>query len=410
MAAAPDTRKTFTGGITWMRVRVPRLLSRTAKVLYAFGAIVQLGALWDVYVLSSLGSLVALLAWPLFALSYILSLTQNVSPGTLVVVLDGGMTVVTGSSATTIAPAEIASALVVEREAFGAFVPTVEIDMVSGERLVARLADPTLAPALVASLGFGPGGRRVRAPLAKPTRRLLHPLLAAFAQGIALVITLLASKAVESTPAAYALPAAVMPLVALLVYELLKRGSEPTVTVGDDSVVVTGRRGTTRIPRTSITSVTHSPGGALAMEGPDLYVAVRGVALDDARLAAVARLVESGRSPAATTPERIRLYARRDRTLAAWREDLARAMTEPGYREMATTVDEAAAVLRSSEATEDERVGAALALRVAGVPPERIRVAAEALADDKVRVAVEAVADGDDDLALRALAGRRHAP
>lgn len=41
--------------------------------------------------------------------------------------------------------------------------------------------------------------------------------------------------------------------------------------------------------------------------------------------------------------------------------------------------------------------GAALALRVAGAPRERVRIAAEGAADPRVRVALEAIADDADD-------------
>ena len=61
---------------------------------------------------------------------------------------------------------------------------------------------------------------------------------------------------------------------------------------------------------------------------------------------------------------------------------------------------EAEAGLRSAQATPDQRVGAALVARVGGIPPERIRVAAEASADERVRVALEAVAEDKDDAVI----------
>ena len=57
-------------------------------------------------------------------------------------------------------------------------------------------------------------------------------------------------------------------------------------------------------------------------------------------------------------------------------------------------------MLRSPRATGEQRIGAALALRVAGQPRERIRVAVEGAADDRVREALEAVADADDDVVI----------
>jgi hypothetical protein len=61
---------------------------------------------------------------------------------------------------------------------FGAFVPTVEIELKNGDVLTARLPDPAATEAVVRKLGFGRDGKRVHAALEKPTRRLLHPLFA----------------------------------------------------------------------------------------------------------------------------------------------------------------------------------------------------------------------------------------
>jgi len=53
-------------------------------------------------------------------------------------------------------------------------------------------------------------------------------------------------------------------------------------------------------------------------------------------------------------------------------------------------------VLHSAQATPEQRVGAALALRVAGQPKERIRIAVDAAADERVREALEAVVEARD--------------
>ena len=75
------------------------------------------------------------------------------------------------------------------------------------------------------------------------------------------------------------------------------------------------------------------------------------------------------------------------------------AMFEGGYRASPKTAEEAASILRSSAAAPDERVGAAMALRVAG-ETDRVRAAAAATAEVRVRVALEAVADAEDDAAI----------
>jgi hypothetical protein len=123
---------------------------------------------------------------------------------------------------------------------------------------------------------------------------------------------------------------------------------------------------------------------------------MNGFALDLARGEAIGRVVEERSGPAATTADRFTHYERGGRLLAEWRAHLSQAMNQASYRHNAATIDEAAAVLHSAEATPEQRVGAALALRVAGQPKERIRVAVDAAADDRVRAALEAVAEARD--------------
>jgi hypothetical protein len=191
------------------------------------------------------------------------------------------------------------------------------------------------------------------------------------------------------------------PIVTLLLYETVKRiGRSAVVTVGDDGIVIRSAR-RRFIGRRDIAFATVTPGGALSVEEHSgKRTVVTGVLVDEGRLAAVARLIEQRTGPGAATPDRFRHYERGGRPLAAWRAHLARAPNETSYRQSAATVDEAASILRSADATPEQRVGAALALRVAGQPPARIRVAAVGAADDRMREALEAVADADDDLVI----------
>jgi hypothetical protein len=335
------------------------------------------------------------LAWPTFIVSYILSLTQNAVGGRLVVTR-GELAVHVGKKTTVIPAAKIKGALVVERSGFGWPVPTVEVELENGDLLTARLPDPRSARAVVTALGFGAGGKRVRASLAKPTRRLLHPLLGVVAYlGGVLAMVLASSTGTGGFEVAYAL----YPLVALAVYAGLKRLIRPPeVTVGDDGVLVKGRSGQSFVPLSDIAAVAMPSDTKLVIQrksGRDTVVG--GVILNADRCAAIARVIEDRRGASSETADRRAHYERAGRALPAWRDHLARAMSESSYRENAATVDEAASVLRSAEATPEQRVGAALALRIAGEPHERIRVASDAAADDRMRKALEAVADARDD-------------
>jgi hypothetical protein len=131
---------------------------------------------------------------------------------------------------------------------------------------------------------------------------------------------------------------------------------------------------------------------------------------DPAHLATLLGIIHERVAAAARVASKAAAFDRRGRDVAAWRDHVKRVLADGGYRDAPPfTVDDAAFVMRSPLATPEQRVGAALALRVAGEPKERVRVASDAIADDRLRVAVDAIADDDDDRvekALRAMAVR----
>ena len=100
--------------------------------------------------------------------------------------------------------------------------------------------------------------------------------------------------------------------------------------------------------------------------------------------------------------------ARGGRSITAWKADLAGA--KPTFRDSGEPVESLAAVLTSAHAPVDERIGAALALRVVAEDPAArhcIRSAASATADPALRDALEAVAEDDvDDRRLEAALAR----
>lgn len=213
--SAPPSVTFASGGLSWTRKNLPRWLSRVAKGSYGLSALGVLGMALDSMGFFGLFTLLGTLAWPLFIVSYILSLTQNSFAGGLEITR-AALIVHAGSKTRAIPLSRIAGAMIVEREMFGGFVPTVEIELVNGDILTARLPDPRSAQQVVSSLGFGPGGRRVHVSLAKPTRRLFHPVLgfAAYLLGMLATfggVSILSSRHFEFVYAVY-------PVVALAVY------------------------------------------------------------------------------------------------------------------------------------------------------------------------------------------------
>jgi hypothetical protein len=412
-----------TGGIAWTRVSVPRLLSRVGLGLYSGSALLAaiyallspanafVGVIWT--------ALVPMLSAGLVIASYILSLGESWTPG-VVTVSEADVTV-RGSSLRVLPRAQIISALEVDRPVGDGFVPTVELELRSGDRVTVRLREPAEARGFIEALGFGPRGARATVSLARPTRRLIHPLLGIVAYGFGTVVGGLVSVLAHAPGGAAGVYGAtgpqvaayfLSPLFSLALYFAMKRMVRPArITVGDDGVVL---EGATRrfLRRSTLARVERGPAAPLIVRRSDGTTrTVRGVLLDAVRISAVAQLLEARLAETSVDAARRAEYGRTAREpAAAWREKLRAAIEQGGYREAASPVADAAAVVKSPRATAEERVGAALALRVAGEPPERIRVAAKAVVDDDVREALEAVAADDDARIDRALGRLARSP
>jgi hypothetical protein len=378
------------------------VLSRIGKGFFLFGALGMLAMVIPGLEVLALANLVGALGWLFFLVSYVLSLAHTSFAGGLSISSDE-LVILSGTRRKAIPFAKIAGALVVERSVAGGTVSTVEIELVNGDRLTARMPDPNAPGAVVRALGFGPGGRRVHATLSKPTRRLLHPLFGFASYVVGLSALMMIGLAFKTGGHEFEAAFAVYPPVTLLLYALLQRYVRAAVvTVGDDGVAVRVHGKTRVIARRDIAFVGSQTAGVLAIEERSgARTAVANVLLDHARVAAVARLVAERSGPSAGAgAERFAHYERAGRPLAAWRDHLGRAMNDASYRHNAATIDDAAAVLGSGEASAEQRIGAAIALRVAGQPPERIRVAAVGAVDDRVREALEAVADAENDVII----------
>jgi hypothetical protein len=343
----------------------------------------------DVGMAGPMLSMLSTIAYLFWLVSYALSLSQTMYQAALEATPDG-LAVHEKTTVKRIPLEKIVSALVVERRAGPMVFPTLEVRLQNGDLLTARAQDGAALYRMASLLGFGVPGKRVRVSLAKPTRRLLHPLmgLGAYAAtwGTGAIIAVLVAarwRTGSGSDGPWLELFALVPLLMLSVYTLIASFFRaPEVIVGDDGVRMK-RRWRTR---------------AVSLDVP-----VRGVLLDEERRLAVSALARARAAAPPALADRMQHYMRAGRAFSAWKEELGRAMRDPSYRTNAATVDDAVAVLGAASATPETRLGAALALRIAGEPPERIRVAAAAVANDELRDALEAVADGDDARAEKAL-------
>jgi hypothetical protein len=378
-----------TASVAWTRVNLPRRLSTAFKVLYVLSGFVAtpLPLIAGLNVGSTLFAILSIISsvvsLGLIVASYVLSLTEAWHTGP-VEVTEQWLCVPTKRKARGVLRSEIVGALYVGRPIAGGTLSTVEIELRNGDRLTVRL-DEAAAQGLVAELGFGHGRARVRSRLARPRRRLLHLAIALVLCVALWPLSMLFSMMLDGV--AGALASWLDGVTVLLLYTVvIKVTAAPEVEIGDDGVAVwRGRR--LRFFRAA---------------DPRLGGALRGLDVDQTRVSAVlreasARTRSSYRADRAPQGNEPNLFARAGRSVEDWRRQLVRVMDQSSYRTNGKMTDEAALVLRSPQSTPDQRVGAALALRGVGDPPERVRVAARATADTAVRIALEAVADGADD-------------
>lgn len=407
-------------GVVWARVRLAERLGRAAIASAVLGLVGgAAGRALDEYVVGQLATSLGFLATlALLVASFIVWFRRASWPGA--VTLDAqAIHVRRGGSTRRIERSQIASAYAVTRYVRGEFVPTVEMELEGGDLVSFEINGPILtvrdgvthrvpsdevAHGIVDDLGFGRGKKRTRIALGSPARRLYHLLMGgvAYYVGGIVAVPLLLMSSFNGWPSV--LSGVVNALAMVGSYAFLRATLRaPEVTIGDDGVLYRSGRKRRFLPGVAITAVEQSSVALplLLHSSRENPIAIHGSALDLERRSAVARLAyERFVGPAAPADQSAAQFARGGRTLAAWREHLRTRVGDVGYREAASPTDVAAAVLRSSRSTSEERVGAALALREAGEPEERIRVAAGAVADDHLRVALETIAEVDDDVAL----------
>ncbi|MBX3208899.1 MAG: hypothetical protein KF764_27960 [Labilithrix sp.] len=375
-------------GVARSRVRLPRILSNVFKVLYVLsGVLMLIGARTDVGEGLLLGIVATYVGFGLIFASYILSLVQTWRPRTIEITSEA-LVFWTPDGETERHPrSTIVGANLVRRHLPRGPSATVEVELRDGDRLTIRLDDFYAAHAITQHLGFGPGRLRSRSRLGNPVGRLLHVPIAL---GVHVAISIPFGILLSSISSGWELTQALTYAVEMLVYVAITHRLRPAeVEIGDDGV---------RLVRGSSTRFFRA-------NDPTIRAALRGPAVDDVRTAEVL-----GRAAERAVSSRIdaRVFDRGERSIDEWRRHIASSM-EGGYRASATTADAAASVLRSAEATGDQRIGAGLALRVAG-EPERLRAAIDAMADERVRVALEAVAeDRGDDALERAVTELRRA-
>lgn len=358
-----------------------------------------------------------------FVLASVAARMVNVENEGSVTVDETAVTILTTRVHRTIPRAHVRAAIATTRVIAGA-VPVHAVEITTrarglggdGDVVRVRTRDREEADALVRELGFGPGQRRVAIDFASPARPLLHVFLLFPAFVLANILSVIVLLVAQASGMGHVPVAMVGPLffaAFFAAFEIVKRGFRAQRwVVGDDGVLVERAFGKTWVKREGIAKIKNR-GLALApvilrTNGAQL-VPPRGAGIDHERVHAAVEALErrlATREPKPNAPE----LARGERSVRALREELRQRIEQPTYREAAATTETAEALMKSPDASLDERVAAAMALRIAGEPAAKIRVAADAFVDDATREALEAVADDDDARVERALLSSRREP
>lgn len=179
------------------------------------------------------------------------------------------------------------------------------------------------------------------------------------------------------------------------------RSRPPRLEVGADGIAIERHRyrrfisyDTIAETRLDVTTLT------LQLKGDDLDEVVEVSRDNIAELQAVYERLEAARAAYAQSPDappRLALLDRQGRSMADWRAAVAKQITAEDFRRATLSADDVEAIFAAPNATPEHRIGAAMALRIAGGQDarERIRVAAEHSANDELRQALLEVAESD---------------
>lgn len=282
---------------------------------------------------------------------------------------------------------------------------TVEFETTGGRRLVASTATAAEASRLLQASGMGVDRRTVTVPLRGLVGPFVRGLLLWFALLTPLGLLAVGAGAAVGVPTAGLLGGWLTPLVSFfLARYLVREVLSPALSIGIDGVTI--RRGLRPrfIPHERIERVEHVgptvtvPGGVhvpeslrLHLHGEVVDLPIIGWTADDVQRVAQ-RLAQAREAAGRAAGAPAAAFARGGRDVAAWRTHLRRLVSaDPGFRRRGATAEDAEAVLADPGAPLEQRLGAALALKQ--IDPERarvrIRIAADAAAEEPTRIALE---------------------
>lgn len=398
--------------------RVRRGVSRTLGWAAIFSLVapwmpVVIGTLAGVGWLVGLGSatgLMGLFLAPLLALAApLVAFVQSRAPAT-VGVENGDLVILQDHRSTRIARSQIEGGVVVPSKKK----PRLEVFLRDGDLVRIAIDDEATGEALLDELDIGARERRVRIELADDSRKLLVmiPRLAftvfLWFMILGMIIQPYKEAMGEALPAVFFGPWLACMVGTFLLWQRLAR--PPSIEVGSDGVTLARALGERFIAYANISDVwahgkqvflrDHSgkvtgASGGLAAKGRE-----HGSHASPTALAAVHRIEHARRASegASVVAQLASKLDRAGRPVDIWRKEIANVLgSSAAYRSASLGSEDVEKILADAAAPPDRRIGAAFALKDAGVPgaPERIRIAAALTANEELRTALERVAEHD---------------
>ena len=181
----------------------------------------------------------------------------------------------------------------------------------------------------------------------------------------------------------------------------------PSVTIGVDGIRIKGALGARFVPFCEVESVGWSVPPGQGRGGGVIRVVARNRTIElplygapHARVQSLRhRIEQAAERHAGGRARKVLSLGRAGRTVEAWRTEVKRvASADAGFRDAALGPADFERILADASAPADERIGAALALRVAApeAAPSAIRVAMQTSADEALRGGLAATLDDDD--------------
>jgi hypothetical protein len=330
-------------------------------------------------------------------------------PGAYEVCVDEHSLVLTGAaSARRVPRARIESALLLP-----GLRDRVELQLRGGDLLELELDQPGAASALVRSLQLGATERRLAVETGGPRR----PVAAGCAGISAALLVLTLGVNLLAPPRIQPISAVVLLASMLLATFLIRRVLSPRrIVVGTDGLVIQGAFRERYLPYSMVNAVTLNDQQLLVHLDNDgvLVVPLGNRGVGNYALLERIREAMNARCHSAESLARAELLDPGGRAPAEWRRAMAELLRPVvGYREAPLGIGDLMAVAEDPGASAGRRLGAALALAGSGdvAARGRLRVAAEACANERMRIALARAADDElDDMTLERALEEAEAP